>query len=568
MSGGTAGEKTATAGRHPSAARFFECDCRTAQKNVSRRPLLRCLRRPRTTIAAMLGSCLACVLLVTGPAHALDPNKRVSQYIHTSWRTRDGSGATSAYSIAQTSDGFLWFIAGDMATFDGVRFTSWDGPPNGGSITKGAPFGQIVQAFGDHGGGLWVFGLHGIVHLKGRVITSQFDLEGLRSLQNVSEDKDGSIWVVRGTNSISDLPLCHVTDRAVKCFGKADGIPISPVNSLLADGKGGFWLGGQTALVHWHDGVSETYPIEGLKSNAGQSGIGALARGPDGALWAGILLAGPGRGLGRLTNGVFQPFVTPSFDGSKLAVHSMIFDRDGSLWVGSAGEGVFRITGNVVEHYGRAEGLTSNTVNSVFEDREGVLWTGTPDGIDKFRDPPVASFSSLEGLGNDLARGVLASRDGTIWVANLGSLDHIEKNGTISSIRTRDGLPGSRVTSMLEDRAGNLWVGVDDGLYLFKNGRFRHVLEPNQQPLGLVVGMAEDINGNIWAECASKQPKLVRIRDFQVREEFTASQVPTGHTLAPGPQGGIWIGTLKGDLALFRHGVSADIPAKRKGRSV
>ncbi|MGA9134080.1 MAG: two-component regulator propeller domain-containing protein, partial [Candidatus Sulfotelmatobacter sp.] len=310
---------------------------------------------------------------------------------------------------------------------------------------------------------------------------------------------------------------------------------------------------------------SETYPIEGLKSNAGQSGIGALARGPDGALWAGILLAGPGRGLGRLTNGVFQPFVTPSFDGSKLAVHSMIFDRDGSLWVGSAGEGVFRITGNVVEHYGRAEGLTSNTVNSVFEDREGVLWTGTPDGIDKFRDPPVASFSSLEGLGNDLARGVLASRDGTIWVANLGSLDHIEKNGTISSIRTRDGLPGSRVTSMLEDRAGNLWVGVDDGLYLFKNGRFRHVLEPNQQPLGLVVGMAEDINGNIWAECASKQPKLVRIRDFQVREEFTASQVPTGHTLAPGPQGGIWIGTLKGDLALFRHGVLQTFPLSAKG---
>ena len=46
-----------------------------------------------------------------------------------------------------------------------------------------------------------------------------------------------------------------------------------PVNSILADGKGGFWLGGQTALVHWHDGVSETYPIRGLKSNVGHPGI-------------------------------------------------------------------------------------------------------------------------------------------------------------------------------------------------------------------------------------------------------------------------------------------------------
>jgi len=69
--------------------------------------------------------------------------------------------------------------------------------------------------------------------------------------------------------------------------------------------------------------------------------------------------------------------------------------------------------------------------------------------------------------------GVLAGRDGGIWVASTGSLDRIEKNGTISFIHARDGLPGSQVTSMLVDRAGDMWVGVDDGLYLFKDGRFR-----------------------------------------------------------------------------------------------
>ena len=531
-------------------------------KIASCRPLPLRFNWPSATIVVTLGSCLTCVLLLAGTVHALDPNKRVTQYIHTSWRARD---ATSAYGIAQTSDGFLWFTSGDMMTFDGLRFTSWDGPPNGGSITKGAGFGQIVQVFGDHGGGLWVFGLRGIVHLKGRVVTSQFDLEGIRTLQNISEDDDGSIWVVRGNNSISDLPLCHVTDRAVKCFGKTDGIPISPVNSLLADGKGGFWLGGQTGLVHWHDGVSETYPIEALKSNVGHPGIAGLARGPDGSLWVGILASGPGRGLGRLINGAFQPFVTSSFDGSKLTVHSTTFDGDGNLWVGTSGMGIFRIHGSMVDHFGRTEGLSSDTVNAVFVDREGILWAATPDGIDKFRDPPVASFSSVEGLGNDLPDGVLASRDGTIWIANLGSLDHIEKNGTVSSFRTRDGLPGNRVASMLEDRAGSLWVGADDGLYILKNRRFHRLPEPDHQPLGLVVGMAEDIDGNIWAECASKPPKLVRIRDFQVREEFPESQVPSGRTLAPDPQGGIWIGTLKGDLALFRHGVLETFPLNTKG---
>ncbi|HKN20012.1 MAG TPA: two-component regulator propeller domain-containing protein [Terracidiphilus sp.] len=532
---------------------------------TSRRPLLFRFRWPRTTIAGLWGAYLACVLFLTGPLHALDPNKRITQYLHNSWRAEQDNIHPGGYKITQTSDGFLWVVSGDMHTFDGVRFVPWDGPPNYGSIsTHDTGFGQIVNAFADHAGGLWVFGLRGIVHLKGRIVTSQFQLDGLRSLQIISEDPDGSLWVVRGSNTISDQPLCHVTDHAVRCFGKADGIPISPVNSILADGKGGFWLGGQTALVHWHSGVSESYPIEGLKSNAGRTGIGSLALGPDGSLWAGTFRGGPRRGLGRLIKGVFQPFITPGFDGSKLSVCSMIFDRDGNLWVGTEGQGIFRIQGTLVDHYGRAEGLSSDTVSAVFEDREGILWAAAPDGIDNFRDPQVTSFSASEGLG-DRPMGVLAGRDGAIWVASTGSLDRIEKNGAISSIRARDGLPGSQVASMLEDRAGNMWVGVDDGLYLFENGRFRRLPEPDHKPIGLVVGMAEDIDGNIWAECAGNPGKLVRIRDFQVREEFPASQVPTGRTLAPDPQGGIWIGTLKGDLAFFRHGAVETFTLNAKG---
>ena len=252
--------------------------------------------------------------------------------------------------------------------------------------------------------------------------------------------------------------------------------------------------------------------------------------------------------------------MTENFDGSKLAVQSMIFDRDGNLWVGTNGMGIYRIHGSAVNHYGRTEGLSSDNVNALFVDREGILWAATTEGVDKFRDAPISTFSRLEGLGSDAPRGILATADGTVWVANLGSLDRIDKNGTITSIRAQDGLPGNRVTSMLQDHAGNMWIGVDDGLYLFKNGQFRRLPEPNHQPLGLVLGLTEDINGNIWAECFSKPPKLVRIRDFEVREEFSGSQVPTGRTLAPDPHGGIWIGTLKGDLALFRNGVVQTFP--------
>ena len=73
-----------------------------------------------------------------------------------------------------------------------------------------------------------------------------------------------------------------------------------------------------------------------------------------------------------------------------------------------------------------------------------------------------------------------------------------------------------------------MWVGVDDGLYLFKNGRFRRLPEPDHQPLGMVFALIEDIDGNIWAECGSKPRKLVRIRDFQVREVFPTHKFRLG----------------------------------------
>jgi len=529
---------------------------------ASRRWLLLRVSWPRTTTAAALACYLTCVLLLAGTVHALDPNKHITQFMHTSWRIQDGSLPAGMFSITQTSDDFLWFSALEQGVyrFDGARFLPWVPPAKIGSI-------HIDEVFADYAGGLWVIADHEVAHVKDGAVIAYFELEGIGGHASISPDPDGSLWITRASNRVTDAPLCHITDRAAKCFGKSDGMPISPANALLADGEGGFWVGGQSALVHWRAGVSQIYPIEGLKSNAGDIGINSLARGPDGSLWVGIAAAGPGLGLGQLREGVFRPFVTPNFDGSKVSVYDMVVDGDGSLWVASLGKGIFRIRGDVVDHYGRTEGLSSDTVGALFEDREGIVWAATTNGIDSFRDPRIVTFSALEGLGKDEVTGVLASHDGTIWIANAGSLDHIA-NGSVSSIRTGNGLPGHQVASMIEDRAGNMWVGVDDGLYLFKSGRFRRLPEPNHKPLGLVVGMTEDVDGNIWAECAGNPRKLVRIRDFQVVEEFTSSQVPPGHTLAPDPHGGIWIGTLKGDLALFRHGVVEKFALNPKGNPV
>ena len=511
-------------------------------KMDSREPFRFSFGKLRTRIAATLASCVAGVFLTTMPVHALDPNKHITQYIHTAWRTQDGSLPAGMYHITQTSDGFLWFLSlpADIYRFDGARFLPWHLP-------AGVPIDRSMNIFADHTGGLWVLGPRDMVRLNGTTVSSHFQLEG-GMFQSVTEAPDGSLWVLDGK---SDMPLCHVTD-SLKCFGKADGISLSRIQSVLADGNGGFWLGGRNGgLVHWHAGTSETYKVG--------SEVFSMARGPDGSLWLGLSAESPGQGLQQLKDGAVKPFAIPPFNGSNFDIGALMFDHDGNLWVGTKAKGIFRVHGNVVEHYDRTNGLSGDSVYALFEDREGIVWAGTTSGVDSFRDPPVVTFSQVEGLGKDLPAGILASRDGTIWVANAGSLDHIS-NGSVSSVRAGKGLPGDQVTRLLEDRVGNLWVGVDDGLYLFKDGRFRRLPEPDHQPLGMVIGLIEDIDGNIWAECRGKSQKLVRIRDFQVREVFFAPQVPAAWMLAPDPHGGIWIATPKGDLVLFRQGVQRKFP--------
>ena len=474
---------------------------------------------------------ICAALFCTAPAFTLDPDKRITQYIHTSWRVQDGSLPAGMYHIVQTPDGFSWFLSlpADIYRFDGVRFLPWRLPDD-------VAIDRSMNIFADHRGGFWVVGTLEVVRLKGAAVTSRFQME-VGMFQSISEAPDGSLWVLRRG---SGAPLCHLTE-SVQCFGNADGLAGSDFQSILADGNGGFWLGGRAGdLIHWHAGKSERYKVG--------DEVQSLALGSDGCLWVGL----SGKGLRQLKDGVVKPFLIP-FLREGFDVGTLMFDRNGNLWVGTVGKGLLRIRGNAVEHYDHTNGLSGDSVWALFEDREGILWAGTTSGVDSFRDPRVTTFSPLEGLSKDLPAGVLASRDGTVWVANAGSLDHIV-NGTISSIRAGKGLPGEQVTRLLEDRSGNLWVGIDDGLYLFRNGQFRRIPGPNHQPLGMVIGLIEDIDGNVWAECAGKSRKLLRIRDYQVREVFSASQIPPAWQLAPNPNGGIWIATRKGELVLFHDG--------------
>jgi signal transduction histidine kinase/ligand-binding sensor domain-containing protein len=491
---------------------------------------------------------IALIFLLPTFASAVDPDTHISQYRHTAWRMKDGLLRGEPNAITQTPDGYIWIgTAEGLMQFDGVRLARWK-PPDGSQL----PSPTVRTLLTARDGSLWIGTDAGLSHWMHGGMASYLKEPG--PITTILEDQRGKIWITRARVSNDHGPLCQVSGSKPECYPFPSETSIGGCCSgLVEDGLGTLWTGTTTALLRWRDGSLTVHPNKNLNPTTGSDGIIALASASDESLWVGIADAGPGMGLQRFEQGSWKPFRQPGLDGSKLAVTFLFWDRDRVLWVGTLDQGIYRIGSSRVDHFSSANGLSSNTVSSFYQDHEGSIWVATSEGIDCFRDIPVVTFSAEEGLKTDDVVSVLSAHDGTIWVGNDDSLDAI-RDGAVSSIRTGKGLPGHQVTSLFEDLAGRLWVGVDDKLWIYEKRHFIEIKRGDGGHVGTVAGVTEDGEGNVWLVTSAPSRKLVRIRDFKVVEEIQVPHIPAARALAADRTAGIWLGLMNGDLARYRNG--------------
>ncbi len=375
---------------------------------------------------------------------------------------------------------------------------------------------------------------------------------------SILEQPDGTIWFSRMRLKDERGPLCKIVGDHAVCFGESDGVAIKTAHQLVTDAQGNFWTYSATTVMRWKPGSSHTFVPTEL---GGKGGIEdtfdvfqGIAPAPDGSVWVGAMQPKHGLGLLRIVDNKLEAVVTPEFDGRKLRVSSLLLDRQDVLWIGTQGEGLYRLHGGQVSHYRASDGLSNDTVQALFEDREGTLWVLTTQGIDAFRDLKVSSVTSRQGLSADLANSVLATRDGTVWINAWHSLDAL-KDGHFTSFSANNGLPGGEVTAMFEDRAGTLWVGIDDDLYTLHGKAFQPFKRSDGRSIGFVEQMTQDVAGDLWV-MEAKSNELLRIHDRRVTEEISRTTVPFAfaQTIVPDPRGGIWFPLTNGDLARYRSG--------------
>jgi signal transduction histidine kinase/ligand-binding sensor domain-containing protein len=454
-------------------------------------------------------------------------------------------------AVTQTQDGYLWIgTEAGLVRFDGVRFVPWAEPEG-----KHLPAPNIYSLLGAKDGSLWIGTGRGIAHWANNELTTYPSVRG--RINSIQEDQSGTIWMARSRLTGQVGPLCGVEGSKIQCYGPADGLACSNgAQDVALDEQGNHWIGGSDALCRWKPDSSSTYLQKELKVTTGLIGVSAIAPGDDGIVWIGIPRPDKKFGLRQLMNGVSRSYAVPGMDGATLAVVTLFLDRNKALWIGTESQGIYRVYNGKADHFSSSDGLSSNSVQKFYQDREGNVWVVTSKGIDCFRDLRVATFSVREGLTADSVGAVLGVRDGALWIGSRGGLDILRKS-TSAKMTARDGLPGQNITSLLEDHAGRLWIGVDRDLAVYDHKQFRLIKRADGSPAGVIVAMAEDADHDVWASytrVAGKPPGLLRIRDFEVMESIPLPLGAGAPALAPDREAGIWLGLRPGGLERYRDG--------------
>src|SRR5438445_2492309 len=161
-----------------------------------------------------------------------------------------------------------------------------------------------------------------------------------------------------------------------------------------------------------------------------------------------------------------------------------------SMWVVTDGGGLQLFHGGTNTHYGKTNGLLSDSIRTLHLDQQGVLWIGSAGGgLARWADGKINAFSVREGMPDDTVSQILEDDEGQLWLGTKRGIVCISKteleqlaNGKSSIIYPRtygrdEGMLSEECTggfgpAGLKTRSGLLWFSTQKGVAVV-NPRFK-----------------------------------------------------------------------------------------------
>jgi len=446
----------------------------------------------------------------------------------------EGLPSTAIRAVHKASDGTIWSItARGLVHFLGERFETVD---------TGVPPESLGAAMDSNGSGqLFVASEAGVLVGNREPGGGRYAFRPLRNGPNapvsgVYSEPNGTLWFGCG------LELCQSDRGQVRIFGQEKGIPPDRWSAMLRDSQGTLWIRG---VKHLYVGMRDGRFVpreEGLA----QSSNSALSMTVD---QSGRILVSTDIGL-AIWNGAGWQVIGSAQGLESDAVTSMLQDREGSVWIGMWGGGVARWIGyGEWTSWTKYEGLVNSLIWAIRRHPSGELWVGTDNGLVEFKgNVPAKTWNTANGLPGNKARALEMEPGGAIWVGmSPGGLARLNPGtGTISRFGITAGIADDRVIAVHRDAAGYLYVATATGLFRSTAApeirRFEEVALPNARPQTMFFRFWEDHAGKLWVGstnglyCRDSQGQWTR---FTTADGLKSNAVTH---VAEADDGSVWFG--------------------------
>ncbi len=524
----------------------------------------------KRSIQAGFFLCLVVILSFAAPVYSqstisLSPLKSLSQYNLSNWITEDGLPSNAVLCSMQSKNGYLWFGTSDgLVRFDGKDFHIYrlqDHPETGinfiaaivedreGVIWIGTSAGllklahDIVEVVAaekmpsfitslalSHDGGIWIGSKSGLAQYKEAVVTIFYEPQLVYPYQvnDLLLDAHHELWL-----ATEGAGLMKVSAGKFTQFTKEDGLLSDTINTLYEDVKSAIWVGTDKG-VNRIGGINITdLTIElGLPSN----NIYAI----DGDN-SGTIYIGTSEGLSRVLNSNISTLPTSS--GPDI-VTNIMHDHEGSLWLGTAREGLYRLTDGKFFHYGVSEGLPHPVVNVVYVDGKKI-WLGTDQGLALIEGGVVSSFSISKTNKSNQVTDILRDSKGQLWLATFDGLI-LYNDGVKKQYGESDGLLSNRVTSIAEDEYGILYIGTTRGLNTLDDGKMLAFDQSDGLSNDYILSVFVDKQKNKWIGTNGGGLNLLKDGKFTTYSTNDGLSGNWVFRIYEDKSGILWIGTNNG----------------------
>ena len=461
------------------------------------------------------------------------PPQGLQDYAVTTWNENDGLSAPRIMALAQDKDGYLWLGTDvGLVRFDGVTFEPF--PEIDGIKLPVSPTSALISATD---GSLWmgVISTLGVMRIQGDKLTTYGAAEGLPGNYPVAliEDASRTVWVGNSAG------LFRFDGRRFQAVKGQPGLSDRPVMALLQTRDGRLWVATREAVFrrdregepfHQIDVISRT-------SNVWQK----MSEAPDGSVWIGDL----DHGFRRIKS---KPSVSHKGWGAQV-----LHDTRGNMWVATRGQGLWRVrpdpktNGSKVDIVTTKEGLATDAVQCLLEDREGNIWLGTYAGLHRLTPHRVEPITTVP-----LVRAVAATPDGSIWVGGTNGLTRYVGHETRRYDQAPNALPNRLVLALYADQQGTLWVSTADGLTRFANETFTPVISLEPKSTARIFSIARTRSGLWLRDVNFKLSRATTEGVVSPATEVPAEFQMAAVSLTVDSRDNLWIGSTNGRLGVLR----------------